>query len=100
MRDGFSVENLHPFEGRNPFHLIKGTRGTKMGEEEGDTASPRKERTPRANRRFNGMAAKAGLPDPPTRGRLTRTLALLDAALRVWGANHLPRRESVWRRRN
>ena len=68
---------------------------------EGDTASsPRKERTPRANRRLNGMAASAGLPDPPMRGRLTRTLALLDAALRVWEANHLPRRESVWRRRS
>ena len=50
----------------------------------------------RANRRLNGMAETAGLPDPPTRGRLTRTLALLDAALRVWEANQ-PRHAPVWR---
>lgn len=71
-----------------------------MGAEGEAASSSGKDRTPRANRRFNGMAATAGLPDPPTRGRFTRTLALLDAALRVWEANHLPRRQSVWRRRN
>jgi hypothetical protein len=52
----------------------------------------------RANRRLNGMAAKTGIPDPPTRGRLTRTLALLDAALRVWEANQ-PRHAPVWRQK-
>src|SRR4051812_39404231 len=50
----------------------------------------------RANRRLNGMAETAGLPDPPTRGRLARTLALLDAALKVWETNH-PRDANVWR---
>ena len=50
----------------------------------------------RANRRLNGMGARAGVPDPPMRGRLTRTLALLDAALRVWEANQ-PRPPAVWR---
>ena len=53
-------------------------------------------RARRANRRLNGMAQTAGLPDPPRRGRLARTLALLDAALRVWEANQ-PRRATVWR---
>jgi len=48
----------------------------------------------RANRRLNGMAETAGLPDPPKRGRLMRTLALIDAALRVWEANQ-PRRAAV-----
>ena len=72
-----------------------------MGAEEGDMASPAtKVRAPRAKRRLNGMGTTAGLPDPPIRGRLTRTIALLDAALRVWEANHLPRRESVWQRRS
>src|SRR5919106_6971454 len=52
--------------------------------------------TRRANRRLNGMGESAGVPDPPVRGRLTRTLALLDAALKVWEANQ-PRRASVWR---
>lgn len=51
----------------------------------------------RANRRLNGMGKTAGLPDPPTRGKLTRTLALLDAALRVWETDQ-PQRASVWRR--
>ena len=50
----------------------------------------------RANRRLNGRAETAGLPDPPARGRLTRTLALLDAALKVWETNH-PRRAPVAR---
>lgn len=50
----------------------------------------------RANRRLNGMADTAGLPDPPTRGRLTRTLALLNAALKVWETNQ-PRRAAAWR---
>jgi hypothetical protein len=50
----------------------------------------------RANRRLNGMAETAGLPDPPTRGRFTRTIALLDAALRVWESNQ-PRKTTVWR---
>ena len=50
----------------------------------------------RANRRLNGMGNTAGLADPPMRGRLTRTLALLEAALRVWEANQPPRK-SVWR---
>ena len=65
---------------------------------EGKQWEPDGDETPvrRANRRLNGMAETAGLPDPPTRGRLTRTLALLDAALRVWEANQ-PRRASVWR---
>ena len=52
----------------------------------------------RANRKLNGMAETAGLADPPTRGRLTRTLALLKAALRVWETNHPPRAK-VWRER-
>jgi hypothetical protein len=52
----------------------------------------------RANRRLNGMGERAGLPDPPTRGRLTRTLALLDAALKVWETNQ-PRHASPWRHR-
>ena len=56
-------------------------------------------RVRRANRRLNGMAETAGLPDPPTRGRLTRTLALLDAALRVWEANQ-PRHAPVWRHKS
>jgi len=50
----------------------------------------------RANRRLNGMGNKCGLPDPPIRGRLARTIALVDAALRVWEANQ-PRQASVWR---
>ena len=50
----------------------------------------------RANRRLNGMAKTVGLPDPPTRGRLTRTLALLDAALKVWETTH-PRHATGWR---
>ena len=51
----------------------------------------------RTKRKLNGMAATSGLADPPTRARLTRTLALLNAALRVWETNH-PRRAKVWRR--
>jgi len=50
----------------------------------------------RAKRRLNGMADTAGRAEPPTRARWTRTLALLDAALKVWEANQ-PRRASVWR---
>jgi hypothetical protein len=50
----------------------------------------------RTKRRLNGMAHTAGFSDPPTRGRFTRTLALVDAALRVWEAKQ-PRRASVWR---
>src|SRR3954451_13931229 len=54
---------------------------------------------PRAKRRLNGMGSKAGVPDPPKRGQFMRTIALLDAALRVWEAK---KRQgppaSVWRR--
>jgi len=51
----------------------------------------------RANRRLNGMGTKAGVPDPPKRGKLMRTLALVDAAIRVWETNHRKKRTSVWR---
>jgi hypothetical protein len=69
-----------------------------MTSSEGGAQSPgKKERGPRANRQTNGMGTRAGVPDPPTRGRFTRSLALLDAALRVWETNHCPRRASVWR---
>src|SRR5436309_4599333 len=57
---------------------------------------PNGTRPRRANRRLNGMAQTAGFSERPTRGRFTRTLALVDAALRVWEANQ-PRRTTVWR---
>jgi hypothetical protein len=72
-----------------------------MGAETGKTA-PLSENggVRRANRRLNGMGTKAGVPDPPARGRFTRTLALLNAALRVWEANHSRRPiSSPWQRR-
>jgi hypothetical protein len=50
-----------------------------------------KTRVRRPNRKLNGMAETAGVADPPVRGRLTRTLALVKAALRVWETNHPPR---------
>jgi hypothetical protein len=42
----------------------------------------------RARRRDNGMALKAGVSPLPTRDRLTRTVQLLRAALRLWEAKH------------
>jgi hypothetical protein len=42
----------------------------------------------RARRRENGMALKAGVSPLPTRDRLTRTVQLLRAALRLWEAKH------------
>ena len=57
----------------------------------GNQAGPR-----RANRRLNGKAETAGIPDPPTRTRLARTFALVKAALRAWETNQ-PRCTSVWR---
>jgi hypothetical protein len=53
----------------------------------------------RANRRLNGMGTKAGVPDPPKRGKLMRTLALVDAAIRVWETNNRQKRAPVLRNR-
>jgi hypothetical protein len=58
----------------------------------------RKTRAPSVKRRVHGTAATAGNAAPPTRGHFARTVALLDAALRVWEANQ-PQRPTVWRRR-
>jgi hypothetical protein len=68
--------------------------GTKMGRKE------KKEARRRMRRRDNGMAATAGISSAPKVEPITRTLALLGAALRVWEARngHLQTR-SVWRRR-
>ena len=61
----------------------------------------KKEPARRTRRRNIGMAATAGMSDPPTRGSFTRTLALLRAALRAWEARneHLLTR-AVWERRD
>ena len=54
---------------------------------------------PRTKRRLNGMGTRAGIADPPIRGQFMRTIALLDAALRVWEAkNRIHPVSSVWRR--
>jgi hypothetical protein len=46
------------------------------------------------------MAATAGISSTPKVEPITRTLALLTAALRVWEArNGHPRTRSVWQRR-
>jgi hypothetical protein len=60
----------------------------------------KKEARRRMRRRDNGMAATAGISSAPQVEPITRTLALLAAALRVWEARngHLQTR-SVWRRR-
>ena len=52
----------------------------------------------RANRRLDGRAEKAGVPEPPKRGRLCRDLALIDAALRLWQARTRPRAPTGWTR--
>jgi len=54
----------------------------------------------RAQRRKNGMATTAGISSVSRPETITRTLALLRAALRVWEARngHLQAR-SVWQRR-
>jgi hypothetical protein len=53
----------------------------------------------RARRRDNGMARTAGVSPLPKRDRLTRTLQLLRAALRLWEVRHehlqAPR---IWRK--
>ena len=53
----------------------------------------------RTRRRDNGMAMTAGISRAPRRDRLTRTLQLLRAALRLWEVRHehleAPR---VWRK--
>ena len=53
----------------------------------------------RTRRRDNGMARTAGVSKAPRRDRLTRTLQLLRAALRLWEVRHehldAPR---VWRK--
>jgi hypothetical protein len=58
----------------------------------GDQPRPR-----RSNRRLNGRAEKAGLPEPPKRGRLCRDLALIDAALRLWQARTRLPTAAVWK---
>ena len=42
----------------------------------------------RRRRRDNGMAKTAGIAKAPRRDRLTRTLQLLRAALRLWEVKH------------
>ena len=63
----------------------------------GQTGKKRAER--RTRRRDNGMAKTAGVSRVPRRDRLTRTLQLLRAALRLWEVRHehvqAPR---VWRK--
>ena len=53
----------------------------------------------RTRRKENGMAMTAGIARAPRRDRLTRTLQLLRAALRLWEVRHAhleaPR---VWRK--
>ena len=60
----------------------------------------KKEIRRRMRRRDNGMAATAGISSAPKVEPITRTLALLAAALRAWEArnDHL-RTRNVWRRR-
>ena len=58
---------------------------------------PKKDSVRRTNRRLNGMGTQAGFPDPPRRGQLTRTLALIDAALRVWEATRGRHPAGRWR---
>ena len=59
----------------------------------------KKEVVRRTRRRDNGMARTAGIAKAPRRDRLTRTLQLLRAALRLWEVRHeqvsAPR---VWRK--
>jgi hypothetical protein len=45
------------------------------------------------------MGTKAGVPDPPKRGKLMRTLALVDAAVRLWETSRPRKKASVWRHR-
>jgi len=53
---------------------------TEMGKQKGS-------RVPRAKRRANGMADRAGVAKAPRNGEpITRTLSVLNAALRVWEA--------------
>ena len=53
----------------------------------------------RARRRDNGMARTAGVSPLPKRDRLTRTLQLLRAALRLWEARHEHlQAPQVWRK--
>jgi hypothetical protein len=60
----------------------------------------KKETRRRMRRRDNGMAATAGISSSAKVEPITRTLALLGAALRAWEARNEHRRtRSVWRRR-
>lgn len=67
--------------------------------ENGDTqAGPNPSGGRRRRRGPVGTNKKAGVAAPPTRGQFMRTLALLDAALRVWESQHKCRRASAWQR--
>jgi len=62
---------------------------------------PKRERYGRARRRSNGMAQTAGLACGPREEPLTRTLTILNAALRAWEARHgYSQFRSVWQRRS
>ena len=70
-----------------------------MGSAVGQTGLTKGTVAPRTKRRLNGMGNKAGVPDRPIRGHFMRTVALIDAALRVWEAKKRVRPvASVWRR--
>src|SRR3954468_21648895 len=74
-------------------------KGKKMRPGVGRTELTRDTSAPRTKRRLNGMGTKAGIPDRPIRGQFMRTIALIDAALRVWEAKkRLGPVSSVWRR--
>jgi hypothetical protein len=60
----------------------------------------KKEAVRRMRRRENGMATTAGISTIPKREPITRTLALLEAALRLWEArNEHLRNRPFWQRR-
>ena len=58
------------------------------------------ERARRARRSENGMAVAAGVSKMPPREKLSRSVALLRAALEVWEAKHGVKTASVWKRRS
>jgi hypothetical protein len=104
---GTGREKLCNVTGISPFNLRKRggdqrrvavgaakKQGMKMGRKE------KKEARRRMRRRDNGMASTAGISSAPKVEPITRTLALLSAALRAWEArNEHLRSRSVWRRR-
>jgi hypothetical protein len=92
-----SLDFAIPFAGGLRFVSDRQKNRDAMSTTTGEQSSQRRKPSmPRTNRRLNGMAKKAGLRSPPRRERLTRTIALLNAALQLWEAKQ-PRSAAVWR---